>query len=255
MSVESNPGWHWFCLTTLCDWSRKLAPPSQPIRCKSKTNRNLVTRVFPRLRPVTVLYLLWVLIGSLWNFPLFWLAVMITLFLVLRHWIEKRSNSKKPSRICCTIFAKKLVLRDFKWYWIWRKKWMLCFFCCCFCFVFSFVVFFFFFIANEATEHRAIHENWRKILNFCVTDFFFPYLALSNTPYLGSDVTLLAFVPRLGSEPACSLLTILNQCVLSSIDTFLKDLRSKKRTDYCIHLIYYILYLIAQKLSVNASVA
>ena len=40
-------------LSTLCDWSRKLAPPSQPIRCKSKTNRDLVTRVFPRSRPVT----------------------------------------------------------------------------------------------------------------------------------------------------------------------------------------------------------
>ena len=38
------------------------------------------------------------------------------------------------------------------------------------------------------------YENGRKILNFCVTDFF-PYLALSSTPYLGSDVTLLAFVP------------------------------------------------------------
>ena len=73
--------------------------------------------------------------------------------------------------------------------------------------------------ADEASEHRAIHENWRKILNFCVTDFF-PYLGVSNTPYLGSDVTLLAFVPRLDSEPACSLLIIPNQCVLSSIDTF-----------------------------------
>ena len=62
------------------------------------------------------------------------------------------------------------------------------------------------------------YENGRKILNFCVTDFF-PYLALSNTPYLGSEVTLLAFVPRLDSEPACSLLTILNQCILSSIDS------------------------------------
>ena len=52
--VENNPGLDWFCFTTLCDWSRKLAPPSQPIRCKTKTNRDLVTHVFPRLRlPVT----------------------------------------------------------------------------------------------------------------------------------------------------------------------------------------------------------
>ena len=31
-------------------------PPSRPIRCKTKTNRYLVTRVFPRLRLVTCNY-------------------------------------------------------------------------------------------------------------------------------------------------------------------------------------------------------
>ena len=36
LSVESNPGLNWFCFTVLFDWSRKLAPPSQPIRCKQK---------------------------------------------------------------------------------------------------------------------------------------------------------------------------------------------------------------------------
>ena len=46
----------WFCFTLLCEWSRKLAPPSKPIRYKTKTNRDLVTRVFPRLRPVTCVY-------------------------------------------------------------------------------------------------------------------------------------------------------------------------------------------------------
>ena len=34
----------------LCDWSRKLAPLSQPIRCKTYTNHDLVTCVFPRFR-------------------------------------------------------------------------------------------------------------------------------------------------------------------------------------------------------------
>ena len=44
----------WFCFTTLCDWFKKLASPTQPIRCKTKTNRDLVTLgVFPRLAPVT----------------------------------------------------------------------------------------------------------------------------------------------------------------------------------------------------------
>ena len=49
LNVESNPVLYWFCFTTLCDWSRKLAPPSQPIRCKTKTNRDLVTLRFPAL--------------------------------------------------------------------------------------------------------------------------------------------------------------------------------------------------------------
>ena len=64
LSVESNPGLHWFCFTRLCDWSRKLAPSSQPIRRKTKTNRDLVTRVFPRLRPVTCIYFEFSLVRS-----------------------------------------------------------------------------------------------------------------------------------------------------------------------------------------------
>ena len=35
------------CFTLLCDWSRKLAPLSQPIRFKTKTNH---ARFFPRFR-------------------------------------------------------------------------------------------------------------------------------------------------------------------------------------------------------------
>ena len=42
--VKRNPGFHWFCYVSLCDWSTKLAPPSQPIRYKSKTYLFLVTR-------------------------------------------------------------------------------------------------------------------------------------------------------------------------------------------------------------------
>ena len=46
----------WFCLTSLCDWSRKLAPSSQPIRCKIKNNRSLLTRVFPRFSQYNCFY-------------------------------------------------------------------------------------------------------------------------------------------------------------------------------------------------------
>lgn len=44
----------WVCSTSLCDWSKKLVPLSQPITCK--TNLKLVTRIFPRFRQVTCFY-------------------------------------------------------------------------------------------------------------------------------------------------------------------------------------------------------
>ena len=53
--VKSNSGLLCFCFTSLRDWCRKLDPFSQPIRCKTKTNLDLVARVFPRLGSVVVL--------------------------------------------------------------------------------------------------------------------------------------------------------------------------------------------------------
>ena len=38
-----------FCSSLLSDWSRKLTPPFRPIRGRTETNRDLVTRVFPHL--------------------------------------------------------------------------------------------------------------------------------------------------------------------------------------------------------------
>ena len=40
----------YFLLYSLCDWSRKLAPLSQPIRFKTKTDCHLVACVFPRYK-------------------------------------------------------------------------------------------------------------------------------------------------------------------------------------------------------------
>ena len=37
-----------FCFSSLFDWSRKLAPFSQPITSKNKTNQDFVASVFPR---------------------------------------------------------------------------------------------------------------------------------------------------------------------------------------------------------------
>ena len=48
LSVESNSAialvLHWFCIATLCDWLKNLAPLPQPIRSKA---------VFPRLARAT----------------------------------------------------------------------------------------------------------------------------------------------------------------------------------------------------------
>ena len=56
LSVENNLGLPWFCFTSLCDWSRILAPLCQPIRCKTKSNHDLVARVFPRFEHFVCFY-------------------------------------------------------------------------------------------------------------------------------------------------------------------------------------------------------
>ena len=42
-----------FSLLIFCDWLKKLAPFSQPIRSKTKTNCVFVAHVFPRFVPFT----------------------------------------------------------------------------------------------------------------------------------------------------------------------------------------------------------
>ena len=56
LSVESDQRLLWFYFTFLCDWSGKLAPLSQPIRYNPKTNKSLVTRVFPRFKQFACFY-------------------------------------------------------------------------------------------------------------------------------------------------------------------------------------------------------
>ena len=48
MKDESDPESLRLCFTSLCDWSTKLTPLSQPIEGKTEINRALVARVFPR---------------------------------------------------------------------------------------------------------------------------------------------------------------------------------------------------------------
>ena len=84
----------------LYDWLKKFALHSQPIRCKTKTNCEIVTRIFPLLRPVSCIYFEF----SLATFETFLCSVVITLVLLLQHSVAKRSinldfqNMIYPSR-------------------------------------------------------------------------------------------------------------------------------------------------------------
>lgn len=58
MRAQPNLKLLWFCFTTLCDRSRNLKPPCQPIRCKrSIANQNIVDHVFSRSRHVTRVFI------------------------------------------------------------------------------------------------------------------------------------------------------------------------------------------------------
>jgi len=80
----------WFCFTLLCDWlkiSRHFLDQSE-VKLKPVASSRLR---FPALG-ASYMYLLRVLIGSLCNLCSLWLAGIITLDLVLRHSLEKRSS-------------------------------------------------------------------------------------------------------------------------------------------------------------------
>ena len=89
LSVESNPWLDWFCLTTVCDWSRKFAPISQPIKCKTKIRSRRGNPRFPALQGVCV-------------FVLFWSAVVIT------RVFSSGSSGFPPSKILLTLICNFL---------------------------------------------------------------------------------------------------------------------------------------------------
>ena len=76
VTVERNLSFYWFCLTFLCDWSQIPGPLSQPIKCKTKTNHDLVIRVFPRFCQFTC-----------FSFEFSWFSEYLPFFLMK---IEKR---------------------------------------------------------------------------------------------------------------------------------------------------------------------
>lgn len=55
MSIESDQTLLCFCFTSFCDWSRKLAPLSEPIRCEIKKKHELIAGVSRALGNLLVL--------------------------------------------------------------------------------------------------------------------------------------------------------------------------------------------------------
>ena len=76
-------GLHWFCFSPLCDWSKRTCATLSTNHVQNQSQSRLSHPRFPSLW--TVYCLLRVLIGSCSYFPIFWLGLVITLVLCLRH--------------------------------------------------------------------------------------------------------------------------------------------------------------------------
>ena len=117
----------WFCFTSLCEGFKKLAPPIQPIRCKTKTNR------FPALG-VGYVCLIWFdfslvhcVVYYCCDWPLFWfydtqlktalrdqsfqtlwmrdLYIRFRTFRKWPTWLLTRAHSRKRPAIVMTTFS------------------------------------------------------------------------------------------------------------------------------------------------------
>ena len=99
-AVESN---YAIAIATLGDWFRKVLPVYQPMRRKTKTNRDLHAQFFPALW-ASYMELLRVWIGSLRCLHLLWLVKVITWVFVLRYSIENLSNNAFTSSICFSFY-------------------------------------------------------------------------------------------------------------------------------------------------------
>jgi len=56
LSVESESHLLWLCISMLHDWLKKVTLFSQPIRSKTKTNRDSLAHIFPRFASATCVY-------------------------------------------------------------------------------------------------------------------------------------------------------------------------------------------------------
>ena len=94
-----------YLYTSLCDWSKRM--------------RHSLNQSDAKLKPIRGRlggFSLWVLIGSLMYFPFFWVAFAITLVLVLRYSIEKRSITLVDQHHSTKINQN---LTTILWTWLW----------------------------------------------------------------------------------------------------------------------------------------
>ena len=86
----------WFCITRLSDWLKNLAPLSQPIRRKTKTNRDLLARqllVFALISDWFILCFVLVVIGQNNYFGfLFYDTHLKTALSSSRHYLKRPST-------------------------------------------------------------------------------------------------------------------------------------------------------------------
>ena len=114
-----------FLFSSLCDWSEKLTLFSQPIRCKTKTNFDLVACVFPRFRRFGRLYsefllaLRSIFLSSDWSLWFFWFWFYDTQSksaiskqfcdphwgssIILCHWIVTLDGTKLATDLMCFV--------------------------------------------------------------------------------------------------------------------------------------------------------
>ena len=82
-------------LSSVGDWLRNLAPHSQPISDKRKTNPELFANIFPRLAPAACNYLSYLMIGSFDCLSVLGLARDISLVLVNTTLILKQHQGNR----------------------------------------------------------------------------------------------------------------------------------------------------------------
>ena len=114
-----------FLFSSLCDWSEKLRLFSEPIRCKTKTNFDLVACVFPRFRRFGRLYfefllaLRSIILSSEWLLWFFWFWFYDTKSksaiskqfcdphwgssIILCHWIVTLDGTKLATDLMCFV--------------------------------------------------------------------------------------------------------------------------------------------------------